>query len=101
MRGHDSRRVDQISKIQVSDVSPMSRHNEPAYTVINQLNSLFPSNIYQIRHYSPIYVSKVTESIGNSDAKFGILAKYIGVFGNPQNLRNEKIAMTSPGYSAN
>ncbi|CAH1418598.1 unnamed protein product [Lactuca virosa] len=54
---------------------------------------------YEIRQYPPSVVAEITydptQFKGDKDAGFSILAKYIGVFGNPQNTKPEKIAMTS------
>ncbi|KAL4587303.1 hypothetical protein LXL04_000172 [Taraxacum kok-saghyz] len=55
---------------------------------------------YEIRKYPPSVVAEITydptQFKGDKDAGFSILAKYIGAFGNPQNTKPEKIAMTSP-----
>lgn len=55
---------------------------------------------YEIRKYPPSVAAEITydptQFKGDKDAGFSILAKYIGVFGNPQNTKPEKIAMTSP-----
>ncbi|XP_077238830.1 SOUL heme-binding family protein [Tasmannia lanceolata] len=55
---------------------------------------------YEIRNYSPSIIAEVTydpsELRGNRDGGFTILANYIGVLGQPQNKKPEKIAMTAP-----
>ncbi|CAN1142414.1 Heme-binding-like protein At3g10130, chloroplastic [Linum perenne] len=53
-----------------------------------------------IRKYGPAVAAQITykpsEFKGDKDGGFSVLAKYIGVFGNPQNAKPEKIAMTAP-----
>ncbi|XP_078178647.1 SOUL heme-binding family protein [Carex rostrata] len=55
---------------------------------------------YEIRRYSPSVVAEVTydpkQLKGDKDGGFMILANYIGVLGQPQNSKPEKIAMTAP-----
>lgn len=55
---------------------------------------------YEIRKYAPSVVAEVTyepsQFKGNRDGDFSVLANYIGVLGNPQNTKPEKIAMTAP-----
>ncbi|XP_024994281.1 heme-binding-like protein At3g10130, chloroplastic [Cynara cardunculus var. scolymus] len=55
---------------------------------------------YEIRQYPPSVAAEVTydpsQFNGNKDGGFTILANYIGAFGNPQNTKPEKIAMTAP-----
>ncbi|KAK2972236.1 hypothetical protein RJ640_014294 [Escallonia rubra] len=55
---------------------------------------------YEIRAYPPSVIAEVTydpsQFKGDKDAGFTILANYIGVMGNPQNTKPEKIAMTAP-----
>ncbi|KAF9613137.1 hypothetical protein IFM89_035177 [Coptis chinensis] len=55
---------------------------------------------YEIRKYSPCVVAQVTydpsQTKGDRDGGFSILASYIGVIGQPQNTKPEKIAMTAP-----
>lgn len=55
---------------------------------------------YEIRRYSPSVVAEVTydpkQLKGDRDGGFMILANYIGVLGQPQNSKPEKIAMTAP-----
>ncbi|KAL0740276.1 hypothetical protein Bca4012_081789 [Brassica carinata] len=52
---------------------------------------------YEVRQYPPAVSAEVTydpsEFKGDKDGGFQVLAKYIGVFGKPE---NQKIAMTSP-----
>uniref|UniRef100_A0A5B6YFW1 Heme-binding-like protein n=1 Tax=Davidia involucrata TaxID=16924 RepID=A0A5B6YFW1_DAVIN len=55
---------------------------------------------YEIRKYSPSVVAEVTydpsQFNGDKDGGFTVLVNYIGAFGNPQNTKPEKIAMTAP-----
>ncbi|KAM7526427.1 hypothetical protein LguiA_016329 [Lonicera macranthoides] len=55
---------------------------------------------YEIRKYFSQVIAEFTynpsQFKGKKDAGFTILANYIGAFGNPQNTKPEKIAMTSP-----
>lgn len=55
---------------------------------------------YEIRKYASSVIAEVTydptDLKGDKDGGFKILANYIGAFGNPQNTKPEKIAMTAP-----
>lgn len=55
---------------------------------------------YEIRKYPPAVTAEVTydpaQLRGDRDGGFTILANYIGAFGDPQNKKPEKIAMTAP-----
>lgn len=64
---------------------------EPPFTVLSKTSSN-----YQIRQYSPYLIAEVPQIPGQDNNSFTILAKYIGVFGNPENHAKESIAMTSP-----
>ncbi|CAM0883587.1 unnamed protein product [Alopecurus aequalis] len=59
---------------------------------------------YEIRKYPPCVMAEVTydpkEMKGDRDGGFQLLAKYIGVFGKPENTKPEKIAMTAPVISS-
>ncbi|RYH16089.1 hypothetical protein EON65_30675, partial [archaeon] len=47
---------------------------------------LLPANLgYEIRLYQPIFVAEVPMNGPNSNQAFMSLAKYIGVFGTPEN----------------
>ena len=63
----------------------------PKYTVAKSGDG------YEVREYPPAVSAEVTydpsEFKGDKDGGFQVLAKYIGVFGKPE---NQKIAMTSP-----
>lgn len=65
---------------------------------------LLKSGSYCVREYEPFYVAEVlkTKAKDRDGAAFRQLAAYIGVFGEPQNLKNDKpqpIAMTAPVIS--
>ncbi|KAF8063885.1 hypothetical protein N665_1179s0009 [Sinapis alba] len=66
----------------------------PKYTVAKSGDG------YEIREYPPAVAAEVTydpsEFKGEKDGGFMVLAKYIGVFGKPENQKPEKIAMTAP-----
>ncbi|XP_002879719.2 uncharacterized protein LOC9317622 [Arabidopsis lyrata subsp. lyrata] len=66
----------------------------PKYTVTKSGDG------YEIREYPPAVAAEVTydasEFKGDKDGGFQVLAKYIGVFGKPENEKPEKIAMTAP-----
>ncbi|CAN8316982.1 unnamed protein product [Cochlearia groenlandica] len=66
----------------------------PKYTVAKS------SGGYEIREYPPAVAAEITydPSVfkGDKDGGFQILAKYIGVFGKPENQKPEQIAMTAP-----
>ncbi|KAK6943564.1 SOUL hem-binding protein [Dillenia turbinata] len=55
---------------------------------------------YEIRQYPPSTIAEFTynptQFKGDKDGGFQILANYIGAFGDPQNKKPEKIAMTAP-----
>jgi len=76
----------------------------PAYTVLHKAAS------YEVRKYAPSVVAECSYGSGgwgsgNDSSPFGALARYIGVFGNPQNVQSgssfgvkasEAIPMTAP-----
>lgn len=66
----------------------------PKYVVLQSTED------YVIRKYFPSVAAEVTydpsQFKGNKDGGFTLLANYIGVLGNPQNTKPEKIAMTAP-----
>ncbi|KAB1214638.1 hypothetical protein CJ030_MR2G000922 [Morella rubra] len=55
---------------------------------------------YEIRKYPPSVAAEITyepsEFKGDRDGGFTVLVNYIGLLGNPQNTKPEKIAMTAP-----
>jgi hypothetical protein len=65
---------------------------EPAFEVLYKHSKSFE---YEIRKYGERYAAEATYQ-SSEDSPFGILAKYIGVFGSPQNEGNEAISMTAP-----
>lgn len=56
--------------------------------------SLLVSSPYQIRAYEPFLIAEVPSD--DDGSSFGILAKYIGVFGDPSNESRRSMDMTSP-----
>ena len=70
----------------------MTGTKEPVYKLISMSTS------YEIRFYQPYFIAEVKSSIDGSDvnSSFQTLAKYIGVFGTPENLKRHSIAMTAP-----
>ncbi len=63
---------------------------EPAF------KSLRTTETYDIRLSQPYFVAEAFETPGNSDSSFKILAKFIGVFGTPENVKKQAMAMTAP-----
>ncbi|KAF8110651.1 hypothetical protein N665_0081s0080 [Sinapis alba] len=66
----------------------------PKYTVAKSGDG------YEVREYPPAVAAEVTydpsEFKGDKDGGFQVLAKYIGVFGKPENQKPEKVAVSSP-----
>ena len=50
----------------------------------------------EVRAYPSYVIASVPMNTGGDDQAFGILARYIGVFGEPANTKSEAMAMTSP-----
>jgi SOUL heme-binding protein len=69
---------------------------EPSYKVL--LSSLQAATTpYEIRQYGVRYAAQTIYPMGTStNVPFSKLAKYIGVFGTPNNIGNQPIAMTAP-----
>jgi len=67
----------------------MTGTKEPVYKLINTSAS------YEIRLYQPYFIAEV-KSATDMGSSFQTLAKYIGVFGTPENLKSQSIAMTAP-----
>ncbi len=63
---------------------------EPVYNVLASRSS------YEIREYESFIVASVNMAKNNEDNSFNTLAKYIGVFGTPENRKKEPMAMTAP-----
>ena len=61
---------------------------EPTFNILSN------SNGYQIRSYQKYFIAEVNSS--NDDNGFRILAKYIGVFGKPENVQQKPMDMTAP-----
>lgn len=71
----------------------MTGSKEPAYSLIkSSLN-------YDIRYYQPYFVAEVLSNNENDNSSFSTLAKYIGVFGTPENSKKLPLAMTAPVIS--
>lgn len=51
---------------------------------------------YQLRQYGERFIARADYEGNNENTPFRTLARYIGVFGNPENEGSEKIAMTAP-----
>jgi len=66
---------------------------EPPFEVIVERSTAKTS--YELRKYGKRFAASVEYSAGTS-SPFGTLAKYIGVFGTPQNEGSTSIAMTAP-----
>jgi hypothetical protein len=69
---------------------------EPAYSVLHTHNSNFA---YEIRRYGVRFAAEATYT-GTDDSPFRLLARYIGVFGTPENEGNEAMSMTAPVIKA-
>lgn len=67
--------------------------NEPPFEVIVERSTA--KTPYELRKYGTRFAASVEYSDGTS-SPFGTLAKYIGVFGTPQNEGSTSIAMTAP-----
>jgi hypothetical protein len=75
-----------------------SKGLSPAYEILFKSSSsgLLP---LEVRAYPAYLIAECSPVEGGDEAKddrFGILAKYIGVFGNPENEGAEAMAMTAP-----
>jgi len=69
---------------------------EPPFTVVLE-RSINVDTTYQIRQYGKRMAVETIENRGANDSSaFSKLAKYIGVFGSPENEAQESIAMTAP-----
>ncbi|KAL3785409.1 hypothetical protein ACHAW5_010374 [Stephanodiscus triporus] len=67
---------------------------EPPFEVILQRNT--GKTPYELRKYGTRYAASVEYASDDTSTPFGTLAKYIGVFGTPQNEGSTSIAMTAP-----
>uniref|UniRef100_A0A7S2UQ64 SOUL heme-binding protein n=1 Tax=Attheya septentrionalis TaxID=420275 RepID=A0A7S2UQ64_9STRA len=69
---------------------------EPAFDLLLKRGTNVATS-YEIRRYGERFAAEVEYMTGNGEnSPFGQLAKYIGVFGTPENEGDEKIAMTAP-----
>ncbi|EGR34028.1 soul heme-binding protein, putative [Ichthyophthirius multifiliis] len=62
---------------------------EPQYSLIQKTP-------YQIRKYESYVIAKIAMKEDNKDQAFRALARYIGVFGKPENTQNQSLVMTVP-----
>eukprot|EP00978_Attheya_sp_CCMP212_P032055 scaffold123458_cov45-Attheya_sp.AAC.4 len=70
---------------------------EPAFDLLLKRGTNVVTTSYEIRRYGERFAAEVEYMTGNGEnSPFGQLAKYIGVFGAPENEGDEKIAMTAP-----
>ncbi|KAG7369069.1 SOUL heme-binding domain containing protein [Nitzschia inconspicua] len=70
---------------------------EPAFSILLQRSSGDVKTSYELREYGKRFVAEVCYSDpNNTSSPFQTLARYIGVFGNPQNEGIESIPMTAP-----
>ncbi|KAL3816160.1 hypothetical protein ACHAXA_001647 [Cyclostephanos tholiformis] len=67
---------------------------EPPFEVLLERNT--GKTGYELRKYGTRFGASVEYSADDTSSPFGILAKYIGVFGTPQNSGSTSIAMTAP-----
>lgn len=71
---------------------------EPPYDIL--LTRSYPpaTTPYEIRKYGERFAAEADYSTGDNsdDTPFTVLARYIGVFGTPENEGSEKISMTAP-----
>jgi hypothetical protein len=63
---------------------------EPIYRVLSTRSS------YEIREYEPFVMASVNMAVTGEDKSFNTLARYIGVFGTPENQKKTPMAMTAP-----
>ena len=71
--------------------------NEPPYTVLLTRSSSVGTP-YEIRKYGERFAAEAAYPAGDNEdgTPFSVLARYIGVFGTPENEGSEKISMTAP-----
>ena len=69
---------------------------EPPFRLLTTLSSGSGGLDISVRSYSPYVIASVPMKNGKDNNAFSILAKYIGVFGEPANTKNQAMAMTSP-----
>jgi hypothetical protein len=64
---------------------------EPPFTLIRSYGDKF-----ELRRYGSLCLAEVDMNTVQENGGFRVLAKYIGVFGNPENFKRETIDMTAP-----
>jgi len=69
---------------------------EPAYEVLYARTSSDSVMAYEIRKYGVRYAAQTIYSVQDEGSGFKDLAKYIGVFGKPENVNTKAISMTAP-----
>lgn len=71
---------------------------EPSYDVLLTRSHPSATIPYEIRNYGERFAAEADYPTGDNsdDTPFTVLAKYIGVFGTPENKGSEKISMTAP-----
>jgi hypothetical protein len=64
------------------------------------LSHEFPTPDISLRRYHQHVLARVPSTSAKENEMFRILARYIGVFGTPENINSNSIAMTAPVLSA-
>lgn len=84
-----------ISEREMGIVFGITGTQEPAFKTLLSKSGPFVSN-YEVRLYTPYFIAEVAQVPGEDNNSFGVLAKYIGVFGEPANVSKAPMAMTAP-----
>lgn len=74
----------------MGSVFGMSSVKEPPFVVISSASQ------YEIRRYSSYIIAQVKNGADDPNGAFRILARYIGVFGEPENSVKQAMSMTAP-----
>ena len=69
----------------------MTGTKEPSYSLLTKAASG-----YEVRQYQKYFIAEVPHSKNGNGDDFRVLAKYIGVFGTPENVSKKPMAMTAP-----
>ena len=70
---------------------------EPPFDLLTTISAGSDALPISVRSYSPYVIASVPmKTLDGGDNAFGVLAKYIGVFGQPANTQGQGMAMTSP-----
>ena len=69
----------------------MTGTKEPAYSLVTKAAAG-----YEVRQYQKYFIAEVPHSKDGNGDDFRALAKYIGVFGTPENVPKKPMAMTAP-----